>query len=90
MVDAMTFDFDAVTPRMLVEFKRETGVELMSLVGEGGLNMAAMPSEAIAGVVWLALRMSGKPDATFDEALDIPFSSLTFAEDPEPDPTHAS
>lgn len=87
MAEGLTFDFDAVTPRMLVEFKRETGVELMSFVSEAGVDMATLPAEAIAGMVWLAMRMSGTPDATFEEALDVPFSSLSFAEEEQPDPT---
>lgn len=87
MAETLTFDFDAVTPRMLVDFKRETGVELMSLISETGVDMSTMAAETIAGMIWLALRMSGKPDATFDDALDVPFSALAFAEEQPADPT---
>lgn len=102
MTDKLTFDFDAVTPRMLVDFKAKTGTSLMSLVngdeddadsepGEIEFDLSKMDEELIAGFIWLALRMSGKPDATWDEALDTPFTSLDFVdEDGEPDPSSAS
>lgn len=87
----LTFDFDAVTPRMMVEFREHVGVSLMSLVSNGEVDMSAMPDEAVAGMIWLALRMSGQPDATFDQALDTPLSSLSFGGDEvTPDPTPAS
>lgn len=88
----LTFDFDSVTPRMLLDFKRETGESLFSLVEGGGVDLSALTEEAIAGFVWLALRMSGRPDATYDDALDTPFTSLNFADagDAELDPTSAS
>lgn len=86
---SLSFDFDQVTPRMLLDFKKQTGTALMSLVDDkGDLNMADLSEEQIAGFVWLALRMSGTPDATWDEALDTPFTSLSFEED-EADPTSA-
>lgn len=88
--DKLNFDFDAVTTRMLVDFKRETGVSLMSLVKDGQFDLENIPEEALAGMIWLAMRMDGHPDATFDEALDIPFSRLEFSEEEEPDPTPAS
>ena len=88
--DKLNFDFDAVTTRMLVDFKRETGVSLMSLVTDGQFNLDNVPEEALAGMIWLALRMDGHPDATFDEALDTPFSSLEFSEGEAADPTPAS
>ncbi len=82
MAEKLTFDFDAVTPRMLVDFKRETGVSLMSLVSDtGDIDLGTLPEEALAGMIWLAMRMGGQPDATFDEALDTPFSALELAED---------
>lgn len=91
MTDKLTFDFDAVTPRMLIDFKDRAGVSLYALLSDDGtMNLAAMSEEATAGMVWLALRMSGRPDATWDDALDTPFSSLSFAEGGEPDPTNAS
>lgn len=87
-VEVLTFNVDAVTPRMLVDFKRETGVSLMSLVEENGLKMDALSEECIAGVIWLALRMGGRPEATWDEALDTPFTALAPGEAGEkPDPT---
>lgn len=89
--DKLSFDFDAVTTRMLVDFKRETGVSLMSLVGDKGeIDLENVPEEALAGFIWLAMRMDGHPDATFDEALDVPFSRLEFSEETEADPTSAS
>lgn len=90
MTDKLTFDFDAVTPRMLVDFKKQTGTSLMSLVEDDGLDLSSLDEELIAGFIWLALRMSGQPDATWDQALDTPFTALEFAEDVEPDPTNAS
>ena len=90
MSDSLTFDFDAVTPRMLIDFKAKTGHSLMGLVGaDGNIDMANMDEELIAGFIWLSLRMSGRPDATWDDALDTPFTSLDFAEADEPDPTNA-
>lgn len=83
----LTFDFDAVTPRMLVDFKVATGVSLLSLVpDDGAFSLASVPEEAIAGIVWLALRMSGRPDATFDEALDTPFAALSLEDAASADP----
>lgn len=92
MSDALTFDFDAVTPRMMIDFKDKTGVPLMSVVGDDGtVDMSVMSEELVAGMVWLALRMSGRPEATWDDALDTPFSALSQpAEGAEPDPTPAS
>ncbi len=92
MSDKLTFDFDAVTPRMMIEFRDKTGVSLLSLVGDDGkVDMAAMPDEALAGMIWLAMRMSGRSDATFDDALDTPFSAIEFADDGAGvDPTPAS
>lgn len=88
--DKLNFNFDAVTTRMLVDFKRETGVSLMSLVKGGQFTLEDVPEEALAGFIWLAMRMDGHPDATFDEALDIPFSRLELSEEDEADPTSAS
>lgn len=91
MTDTLTFDFDAVTPRMLIDFKAKTGVALMSLVSGGEFDMSVMSEEVVAGMIWLALRMGGKPDATWDEALDTPFTALNLGGEPvEPDPTTAS
>lgn len=87
VVETLNFDMDAVTPRMLVDFKAKTGVSLMSFAAEGGLDMGSMTEECIAGVIWLALRMGGKPDTTWDEALDTPFTSLAPAPEAEPDPS---
>lgn len=87
----MVFNFDQVTPRMLVDFKNATGVSLLSMMGEdGSLNLGEASEECIAGIVWLSLRMSGHPDATFDDALDTPFVSIVGSEPQEPDPTNAS
>lgn len=91
MTDKLTFDFDAVTPRMLVDFKAKTGTSLMSLVEGDEFDLSKVDEEQMAGFIWLALRMSGQPDATWDEALDTPFTSLDFVdEDGEPDPSSAS
>lgn len=88
--DAVTFDLDAVTPRMLIDFKRVTGVSLLELEwGEDGIDLTALGEEVIAGVVWLALRMSGRAEATYDDALDTPFTILTSAIPDEVDPTPA-
>lgn len=86
----LTFDFDQLTPRMFVDFKEQTGQELMSLLDDAGeIDMQAMDSLALAGCVWLALRTSGHPDATWDDALDTPFTELQFGQADEPDPTSA-
>lgn len=90
MADALTFDFDAVTPRMLIDFKDKTGTDLMSLADGDAFDLAEQTPEVLAGFIWLALRTSGNPETTWDEALDTPFTALQFA-DPEdaPDPTSA-
>lgn len=88
MTTQLTFDIEAVTTRMLVDFKRETGVEFMS-VAEQGIDPSKMEAVVLAGVIWLAMRMSGHPDATFDDALDVPITSLEMGDVPE-DPTKAS
>lgn len=88
--ETISFDPNAITPRMMVDFKRETGHSLMGLV-EQGFDLTGLPEEVLAGVIWIAMRMSGRPDATFDEALDTPIASLGFdAEDDDADPTSAS
>lgn len=90
MTETLVFDFDAVTPRMMLDFKEKTGLDVLSLAGDG-VDVSEMPVEAIAGMVWLAMRMSGRPDATWDEALDTPLSTLAFDEDDDTaDPTTAS
>lgn len=90
MTDPLTFDFDAVTPRMLVDFKAKTGVDLMSIVDGDGFEISGQSPEVLAGFIWLALRTSGKPDTTWNEALDTPFSQLQFADpDGDADPTSA-
>lgn len=91
VVEPLPFDLDAVTPRMLIDFKRETGVSLMSLVdGELELDIKTVPEEAIAGIVWLALRMGDDPDVSFEAALDTPFTRvLAAAEVDAEDPTSA-
>jgi hypothetical protein len=91
VADSLTFDFDQVTPRMLIDFKAKTGVSLMGLMNEDGdLSVADLPEEAMAGLIWLSLRMSGAPDTTWDEALDTPFTRLEFADaDGDVDPTSA-
>lgn len=89
---ALTFDIDSITPRMMVDFKRETGRSVMDLI-EKGLDLQTLDELCLAGVIWLALRMSGRPDATFDEALDTPFSVLDAVDasggDDAADPTPA-
>lgn len=92
MAEALSFDFDALTPRMLVDFKNKAAVDLLALLDdEGGFDLTGLAPEALAGFVWLAMRMSGRPDATWDDALDTPFSQLDFSTpDGEPDPTSAS
>lgn len=84
------FDFDKVTPRMLVDFKEKTGTSLMALTagGKQELDLASMDETTVAAFIWIALRMSGRPDATWDEALDTPFSELDL--DVDEDPTNAS
>lgn len=92
--DVLAFDFDRVTPRMLMDFKKHTGTSLMSLASNGDeIDLATMDETLIAGFVWLALRMGGQPEATWDEACDTPFLALTFdeaaGEGEAPDPTPA-
>lgn len=91
MADTLTFDFDQVTPRMLIDFKAKTGTSLLGLLDDDGdLALTDVPEEAMAGLIWLALRMSGNPETTWDEALDTPFQSLQFADaDGDVDPTSA-
>lgn len=89
----ITLDFDQITSRMLIDFKAKTGTSLMAMVDDAGevdlKALAQQGEEMVAGMVWLALRTSGQPDATWDDALDVPFSQLQFAGDDE-DPTSAS
>lgn len=88
MADTLDFDFDAVTPRMLLDFKEKTGVPLFSVVDEKGeVDFTNLSEEIVAGFMWLALRMSGHPDATWDEALDTPLARLDEIGEDEPDPT---
>jgi len=90
-VAEVTFDVDKLTPRLLGEFAEQTGVELMSLVDKAGeIDMQRLGSKELAGCIWLAMRTSGRDDATFEQALDTPLSALTFSDDEEPDPTPAS
>lgn len=92
MAQELQFDFDQITTRMLIDFKEKTGTSLMSLIDDAGeIDMANMSEEMIAGCIWLALRMSDNPDATWDDALDMPFTALQFVgEEDETDPTNAS
>lgn len=86
----LTFDMDAVTPRMLVDFKAKTGQNLLAVVGED-VNLEEADPEVITGFIWLALRMGPKPDASWDDALDTPFTALNLdGEGEAPDPTTAS
>lgn len=87
-VETLSFDANLITPRMLVDFKRETGASLMAILDEG-FDLSGLPEEVVAGVIWIALRMSGQPDATFDDALDTPITALAFEEADEVDPTSA-
>lgn len=91
MAQELEFDFDQITTRMLIDFKEKTGTSLMALIDEAGeIDLSNLEEEMIAGCIWLALRMSGQPDATWDQALDMPFTSLQFVqEDDEQDPTTA-
>lgn len=85
------FDLDKVTPRMLVDFKDKTGTNLLGLFRDGSeFAIADMDPETLTGLIWVALRMSSAPDATWDDALDTPFQDLEFAEDGDDDPTSAS
>lgn len=84
----LTFDMDAVTPRMMVDFQEATGRNLMELAGTE-LDPSEDP-KVLAGVIWIAMRMSGNPDATFDEALDTPFTTLNLGGGQPEDPSPAS
>ena len=65
---------------MLVDFKRVTGSNLTEIAA---MDPSTLEPEVLAGLIWLAMRMSGQPDATYDDALDIPFTSLDLGETPE-------
>lgn len=92
MADALTFDVDKVTPRMLVDFKAKTGVNLLGLFDQQKPeDLLNGDPEVIAGLIWIAKRMGGEPDATWEDALDTPFSSLDLSgSDAAADPTTAS
>jgi hypothetical protein len=93
MASPLDFDFDALTPRLLIDFKEKTGKGLMSLVDDdGNVPLGDMDELLVAGFIWIALRMNGNPDATWDQALDTPLASLSkpAGGDVEPDPTNAS
>lgn len=87
--EILTFNVDAITPRMMVDFKKVTGESLMELVEAGLPDLTKVSEEVLAGFIWLALRMSGKPDATWDEALDTPFTALGAEEASPVDPPPA-
>lgn len=90
MADELTFNVDALTPRMLLEFKEKTGQNLMVLMDQD-VDLNTAEPEIVAGFIWCAMRMGPNPDATWDDALDTPLASLDFGgEAPEPDPTQAS
>jgi hypothetical protein len=90
MADVLTFDVNQVTPRMLVDFKEKTGVNLLSLFdGKEPADLMTGDPEVIAGLIWIAKRMGGDPDATWEDALDTPFSTLDLAGSEAPDPTTA-
>lgn len=88
MTTQLSFDLDSVTPRMLVDFKAKTGANLLTLFDGDGIDLTKAEPEVLAGVIWLALRMSN-PAATWEEALDSPFSVLDLdgTEAAPPDPT---
>lgn len=93
MADALNFDFDAVTPRMLVDFKEKTGADLLTVfdgAAEGQMDLSKLDSLVLAGIIWVAMRMSGYPEATWDEALDTPLSRLDLSGGEAEDPTSAS
>lgn len=80
----LAFNLDGCTPRMLLDFREKAGVSLMSFVdAEGGLDLSSLTEEAIAGVVWLALRMKD-PATTYEQALDVPFTEALSAESAAP------
>lgn len=75
----LTFDMDAVTPRMLVDFKAHTGHNLFDVIKDDEpIDLERMDPILVAGFIYIALRMGGNPDATFDEALDMPLTKLTL------------
>ena len=88
----LTFDFDQVTTRMLVDFKDKTGTSLMALVDDDGeVDLTSLSEELIAGFIWLSMRMSGQPEATWDDALDVPIANVDFSDgEDDEDPTNAS
>jgi hypothetical protein len=90
MSDELVFNADAVTPRMLIDFKEKTGLSLFAIWEGDGIELDKAEPEVIAAVIWLALRMSGQPEATWEQAVDTPFSSLSMGEPAAPDPTNAS
>lgn len=92
MSDKLRFDFDAITPRMLDDYQRETGTSLFTFLDDDGeLDITQLSGSALAGVIWLALRTSGYADATMDEAFDTPISRLDMSDEAaEVDPTSAS
>lgn len=83
----LDLDFDRVTPRMLIDFKEKSGRSLMAMFEDGDLDPSKLDEVTVAALIWIVMRMD-RPDATWDEALDAPFNSLSFAK-AELDPTNA-
>lgn len=89
MPDKFAFDFDKVTSRMLDDFERETGTSLFEFMVADGLDVSKLSGKSLAGVIWLAMRTSGQPDATFEDAMDTPVVLFDVHGGAEVDPTPA-
>ena len=89
MAGKYTFDPDALTGELMEDFAEHVGAELFSFMGENGeLDRRNLTGKAMSGVMWVAMRMSGRDDVTWEEARRTPFAELADAEKAEPDPTN--
>lgn len=92
MTDKYTFDDEGLTGEMLEDFEEITGTSFFSFADptSGEIDMSNFSGKAMSALMWLAMRMSGLPDATFDEARKEPLGKLALGEEAEVDPTDAS
>lgn len=78
-----TLKLEMVTGRMLKEFADHTGESLLTLgeqwgKSDGEIDISSLDVDVLVGLIWLAMKMSGSPDATWEDALDESIVNLVF------------
>lgn len=96
----LVFNFDTITPRHMLEFKKRTGKSLLEMVSSGqlgeGIDLSSMDEEVVVGIIYVSRLSAGEPvgDETWEKSMDTPFSALqapeTDDEEVTADPTTAS